>query len=174
MGDKRVHRHHLQKADQSNSNGTANKNCPNNLPADQKPQRIKEANTLAKEVTTKEAYDKPDLHIDPKFNLTSAQLSKLMQALAYEGICEQRTIKYKRNLNMVMDITHYVTEEAFGFLPSNKKIWKSTQDKDLPRTFRAFLWKTLHSMHKVGDYWENISNWEHRVICHHCDQNAME
>ena len=59
-------------------------------------------------------------------------------------------------------------------MPSDGKIWISTQDKDLLRTFRAFLWKMLYSMHKVGEYWENIPNWEHRAICYHCDQNAMD
>ena len=76
---------------------------------------IKEANALAKEGVTKETYNKPDLHVEPRFNLIGVQLFKLMQALAYEGICEQKTLKYKRNLDMVMDITCYVTEEAFGF-----------------------------------------------------------
>ena len=64
----------------------------------------KEAYALAKEGTYKEAYDEPDLSIEPKFNLTGAQLSELSQALAYEGICKQKTIKYKRGLDMVLDI----------------------------------------------------------------------
>ena len=65
----------------------------------------KEAYVLAKEGTYKETYDEPDLSIEPKFDLTGAQLSELSQALTYEGICEQKTLKYKRGLDMALDIT---------------------------------------------------------------------
>ena len=65
----------------------------------------KEAYALAKEGTYKETYDEPDLGIEPKFDLTGVQLSELSQALAYEGICKQRTLQYKRGLDMVLDIT---------------------------------------------------------------------
>ena len=61
----------------------------------------KETYTLAKEGVSKDTY----LRIEPKFDLTGVQLSELSQALAYEGICEQRTLKYKRGLDMVLDIT---------------------------------------------------------------------
>ena len=134
----------------------------------------KEAYALAKEGTYKETYDEPDLSIEPKFNLTRAQLSELSQALAYEGICEQRTLKYKRGLDMVLDIMRYAAEEAFGFLPPDEKIWKSIHNKDLPKRFRAFLWKALHNAHKVGEHWENIPNWEHRSVCKHCKQSVTD
>jgi len=65
----------------------------------------KEAYALAKEGTYKETYDEPDLSIEPKFDLAGAQLSEISQALAYEGICEQRTLKYKRGLDIALDIT---------------------------------------------------------------------
>lgn len=133
-----------------------------------------EADKLAREGALKDTFDEPDLEIDPKFNLTGAQLSKLTQALAYEGICEKKKLKYKRGLDMMMDITRYAIEDAFGVLPSDEKIWKSIQNKDLPRSFRAFLWKTLHNAHKVGGYWENIPNWEQRSICRHCERDATD
>ena len=53
--------------------------------------------------------------------------------------------------------------------PQVKKLWKSIQNKDLPKSFRGYLWKTLHNAHKIGSYWENIPDWEHR-----CEPNATD
>ena len=54
------------------------------------------ADALAKESTTKTTPDEPNLNIDPNFNLTSAQLLELTQALVYEGICKQKSLKHKK------------------------------------------------------------------------------
>ena len=62
------------------------------------------ANALAKEGAAKIMPDELDLNIDPKLNLTGAKLLELSQALAYEGICEQKHLKYKRGLDMMLDI----------------------------------------------------------------------
>ena len=59
---------------------------------------------LAKEGATKTIPDEPDLNIDPKFNLTGAQLSELTQALAYNGICKHKSLKSKRGLDMMLDM----------------------------------------------------------------------
>ena len=113
------------------------------------------ADALAKEDATKTTPDKPNLNIDTKFNLTGAQLLELTQALVYEGICKQRSLRYNRGLNIMLDITHFTSEDAFGTLPSDEKIWKSIHNKDLLRPFQTFLWKTLQNLHKVGECWEN-------------------
>ena len=52
--------------------------------------------------------------------------------------------------------------------------WENLENKDLPRTFCTFLWKMLYNAHKVGEYWENIPNWEHRSVCNQCDDNSMD
>ena len=130
------------------------------------------ANKLAHEGASKAFFDEPDLSIEQKFNLGRAQILVLIQALAYEGICKQKTLKYKRGLDMMLDITRHVIVDAFGVLPSDQKTWKSIHSKDLLRSFKAFLWKTLHNMHKVGNYWENIPNWEHQLICKSCNLGA--
>ena len=36
---------------------------------------------------------------------------------------------------MMLDITHYATEYAFGTLLSDEKIWKSIHDKNILRPF---------------------------------------
>ena len=68
----------------------------------------------------------------------------------------------------------YAIKDTFRVLPPDEKIWKSLQNKDLPRAFWSFLWKVLHNAHKVGEYWENIPNWEHRSVCNQCDDNTTD
>ena len=57
-----------------------------------------------------------------------------------------------------------------GNLPSDRQLWESIQNQDLPWMFRAFLWKAMHGVHKLGRFWENIPNFEHRVNCRDCGE----
>jgi hypothetical protein len=44
-------------------------------------------------------------------------------------------------------------EDTFGRHISEVEIWKAAFNKDFfPRTAQ-FLWKSLHSAHRVGKYW---------------------
>ena len=111
-----------------------------------------------------EVFDKPITEIDPRFNLTGAQLLKMTQTLAYQGICEMKKLRYKQGMACMLDITRYMVEEAFGSLPSNEAIWRLIQDKDILRSCQTFLWKALHNAHKVGSYWERITSHKHRSL----------
>ena len=73
-------------------------------------------------------------------------------------------------MKSMLDITRYTAEEAFRTLPSDEAIWKSIQGKDISRSCRTFLWKALHNVHKVGSYWERITNHGHRSLCHECGE----
>ena len=46
------------------------------------------AKDLAKAGAEKELHNKPNLEINPNFNLSGAQLMNMTQALAYRGICK--------------------------------------------------------------------------------------
>ena len=49
--------------------------------------------------------------------------------------------KKRQSMVIMLDITRYAVRNAFGSLPSDRQLWESIQDKDIPRAFRAFLWK---------------------------------
>ena len=91
---------------------------------------------MALEATSHEdkVFDEPITEIDPRFNLTGAQLTKMTQMLAYQGICETKKLRYKQGIACMLNITRYAVEEAFGSLPSDEAIWRSIQDKDIPRS----------------------------------------
>jgi hypothetical protein len=48
--------------------------------------------------------------------------------------------------------------------------------KDLSKKIRQFIFKAMHSAHRIGTYWTNIPTYEHRARCTHCnaDNESME
>ncbi|KAF7982921.1 hypothetical protein HWV62_25202 [Athelia sp. TMB] len=66
----------------------------------------------------------------------------------------------------------YGVELAFA---GSANIWKATLNKDVRRTVRTYLWKTLHRAYKIGKYWQNITGWEQREKCQVCgEEESME
>lgn len=140
-------------------------NGPNTQPG------IKEAKKLAMEATNHadEIFDELITDIDPRFNLTDAQLLKITQTLVYQGICETKKLRYNQGMMCMLDIIRYAVGDT------NEAIWKLIQDKDISRSCKTFLWKALHNAHKVGNYWEKITNYKHRCLCHECrNTNDLE
>jgi ribonuclease HI len=129
---------------------------------------IRNAMALAKQGVNKQAYDQINLDINPKFNLTGAQLSCLSQATAYQGILGMANPVVRCTTTINLDITRYAVQASTGHLPTDAMIWYSIRTKDISRTIRVFLWKLLHGTHKCGEYWNNIPNFEHRAICQIC------
>ena len=125
---------------------------------------------LADQGTQKDQLDEPDLQIDPRFNLTGAQLSALTQRLAYQGICGTKASKWRRGMAQMLDITRYATLAAFDTIPSDAAIWNTTKNKTFSKQFRTFLWKAIHKTQKIGEYWLNITNYEHRSQCGKCGE----
>ena len=127
-----------------------------------------EAKNLAVEGAEKELYDEPDLEINPKFNLTGAQLTCMTQALAYRGICEMKVIRNGQRMSQMLAITRHAINDITGYYPDISKVWKATRHRDFSKTYRTFIWKSIHSVHKIGTYWTQIPEFEHREKCPKC------
>lgn len=54
--------------------------------------------------------------------------------------------------------------------PTPTQIWNSIRNKDIPKSIRGFLWKSIHSAYKIRDFWENIPNFENRGRCGLCGE----
>jgi hypothetical protein len=81
--------------------------------------------------------------------------------------------KLKKRPRTVTNIekTKAEIEDAFGFIPTEEKIWKSMQNKDVTRQIRTFLWKTTHDAYVVGTHWlreTNSQEKKERSECQHC------
>jgi hypothetical protein len=49
-------------------------------------------------------------------------------------------------------------------------IWLSIRNRDITRTIRDYLWKSIHGALKIGSYWTNIPGYEDRGSCTHCGE----
>ncbi|KAF9037437.1 hypothetical protein BJ165DRAFT_1353537 [Panaeolus papilionaceus] len=65
-------------------------------------------------------------------------------------------------------VRHAILEEQ-KILPNDKHIWYSLRNKDISKKIRAFMWTGMHDAHKIGEYWSNKTNYEHRGRCRLCD-----
>ena len=119
--------------------------------------------------------EKMDLITPANFVHTGAKLSCMSQAELYKGILEQETTKERQGTKIQLDITRWAVQDLNSQQPTNAKIWKSIQNKDITRSIRELLWKCLHNAHKCGKFWEKIPNFEQRSICPSCKiEESME
>lgn len=52
--------------------------------------------------------------------------------------------------------------------PKPGAIWKAIRGKAIARSIQVFLWKTIHSAHKIGSFWKHIKGHEERQNCAVC------
>ncbi|KAJ7078702.1 hypothetical protein B0H15DRAFT_788723 [Mycena belliarum] len=102
--------------------------------------------------------------------LPGAKLASLTQATAYAGIRELKTaVTRKASDNNVKQVTLAIQCE-YNYLPSAAQVWKSIRHKDFTRQVKNFLWKSLHSAHRIGSFWNHIPECEARGVCQFCDE----
>ncbi|KAG1759797.1 hypothetical protein EV702DRAFT_985928 [Suillus placidus] len=52
--------------------------------------------------------------------------------------------------------------------PTSDQVWSSIRNKDIPKSIRGFLWKSLHGAYKIGKFWDNIPQYKIRGQCGLC------
>jgi ribonuclease HI len=126
------------------------------------------ADVLAGEAAEREETDEMDMNIPVEFNLSGAKLCAMTQALAYKEISRRkRTEPRRRTLENMTKIQTAVKDYA-GSTPTTINVWKSREHEDLRLPLRQFIYKSIHSVHKIGEYWENIPGYRSWGICSHC------
>ncbi|KAJ7874853.1 hypothetical protein B0H13DRAFT_1632951 [Mycena leptocephala] len=107
---------------------------------------------------------------DPALILRGAKLQKLTQAIAYARIRERKTpVVRKSTSDNITQVTTAI-KNIFNHSPTPAQIWKSIRHKDFTRQVKNFLWKSLHSSHRIGAFWKHIPECEERAICQFCDE----
>ncbi|KAJ7488206.1 hypothetical protein FB451DRAFT_1025532 [Mycena latifolia] len=102
--------------------------------------------------------------------LQGAKLSALTQKIAYAGIKEFKAeITWKASDNNVKQVA-LATRREFNRLPTAAQVWRSIRHKDFTRQVKNFLWKSLHSAHRIGSFWKHIPECEERGVCQFCDE----
>ncbi|KAJ6596403.1 hypothetical protein DFH09DRAFT_894212, partial [Mycena vulgaris] len=111
---------------------------------------------LAREGCHRQEVNNISLEVKRSLQLRGAKLSTLTQATVYAGIKELRaSVTRKASDNNVKQVTLAIRTE-FNLFPSTAQVWKSTRHKDFSRQIKNFLWKSLHSAHRIGSFWKHI------------------
>ncbi|KAJ7834276.1 hypothetical protein B0H13DRAFT_1653372 [Mycena leptocephala] len=101
---------------------------------------------------------------DPTFTLRGAKLKKLTQAIAYAGIRKRKAPVVRKS--SVNNVTQVITaiKNNFNHSPTPAQVWKSIRHKDFTHQVKDFLWKSLHSAHRIGAFWKHIPECEERNL----------
>ncbi|KAJ7163036.1 hypothetical protein C8R46DRAFT_1164174 [Mycena filopes] len=128
-----------------------------------------EAGRLAK-LGCKEEPKEVRVDFDLTLQLNGAKLLTLTQTIAYVGIKELRgAVSRKATDNNVKQIKA-ATQQTFNRIPTTPQIWKSLRDRDLTRQVKNFLWKSVHSAHRIGNFWTHIPDCRERAVCKFCNE----
>ncbi|KAJ7663723.1 hypothetical protein DFH06DRAFT_986691 [Mycena polygramma] len=130
-----------------------------------------EAAALARQGCLDAAPEKVNFDIRPELRLQGVKLSTLTQAIAYAGIKESKeAVSRKASDNNVKQVTSEI-ERIFDRIVTPTQVWRSIRHRDFSRQLKNFLWKSLHSAHRIGErFWKHIPNCEERGICQFCDE----
>lgn len=135
------------------------------------PKIKKRVSELAKSGSQKRTHDNISTEIKPEFRLSGVKLQIGNQRLFYQAIRKYKTKPHQRR-SMQMNLTkiQYTICDINSCTPTPMQIWNSIRNKDIPKSIRGFLWKSIHSTYKIRDFWENIPNFENRGRCELCGE----
>jgi len=135
-----------------------------------------EADRLASEGANKPpTLETSNLDHPQGLTATGAMLSKLEQRDFYRIIEESKSIPTRKRSDRIIGMIQACIQETFDMAPTTENVWEATKHKDFNRKTRDFMWKSAQHAYKIGEYWQNIDNYEHRGICPICDvQEDME
>lgn len=128
-----------------------------------------EADKLATQGISK---TKPDYtQNNPIGRISGIKLANLTQSIVYKALLEeQKSMPTKGTLRNIERIQEEIVDIS-DLTPKTDAIWKNLkQNKNLYRTHREFIFKTIKNIQKVGEYWAKIPNYEGRANCDTCGQ----
>ncbi|KAI9070134.1 RnaseH-domain-containing protein [Trametes sanguinea] len=100
--------------------------------------------------------------------MEGAKLSGITQKLAYRFIRRSKQASGRRATDRVTARILATLNEDWKLFPTAERLWKNLLRDDVRRSMRNFMWKSMHHVLKVGEYWENIPGYEHRAVCALC------
>ena len=129
-----------------------------------------ESDRLAKEGAEKQIPDILDLTIPQEFDLQGAKLSTLTQSIAYQGILQNKNTPDRTSTSRNLRMTRVALAIYTHSLETDETLWNNLRHKDIRTKIRQFLYKAMHGTQKIGDFWKDINNFEHRQSCGTCGE----
>jgi hypothetical protein len=57
-------------------------------------------------------------------------------------------------------------------MEKDSAIWEKSQHPDIRKPIQNFLYRALHHSLRIGGFWDNIKNYEHRAHCMLCSDDT--
>jgi len=123
---------------------------------------------LAKDGAANPVENEMDLSIPNHFNVQGTKLASLMQSIAYKGILEmKRTLLHpssSSNIQRAREAIERITRNE----ETDATIWLSIRKAPIRYKISQFLYKTMHKVFKIGEYWNRIPKVADRSLCATC------
>ncbi|KAJ6518375.1 hypothetical protein DFH09DRAFT_940035 [Mycena vulgaris] len=132
--------------------------------------KCKQASVIAKDAIENECETYVETSVPENLLLRGAKLSTLTQAMAYQGIRELQRVPIRKTTEDYLGAIRLAVKSQNGHAPSPAKIWCSIRHKDISRTIKTWLWKSIHGAHRVGSYWSHIPECGARATCSFCEE----
>ncbi|KAJ6453023.1 hypothetical protein DFH09DRAFT_964120 [Mycena vulgaris] len=130
----------------------------------------KDAAAAARREIVSEPHNNIPLSLPAGVALRGAKLSKLTQAVAYQGIRALKEIPSRQSTDCNIALIQEFLKTRSGHAPTPDKIWGAIRHKDITSTVKSWLWKSIHGAHRIGKYWTHIPGFEDRATCTHCGE----
>jgi ribonuclease HI len=127
-----------------------------------------EADRLAAEGATHPPINHLELAAPYGLVYSGSKLSAMTQKNIYLGIKATKLPQDRPAAMGMLDISKGAIKDMTNKSPTEEAIWQSLHNKDLSRPLRYFLWKCMHKVHKIGNFWDHIPNKEHYSQCPTC------
>ena len=127
-----------------------------------------QSDRLAREGASNPILHALDLHILNRFNVQGAKLVALTQAIAYKGIRERKPIPLRQSSSINTQLAREAIERYTGKDETDATIWLGIRKKPLRPKIRQFLFRAMHEVFMIGNYWSHIQAVEERRLCTTC------
>lgn len=109
-----------------------------------------------------------DTEIDLMFENPGIPLAQGSQRLFTKIIRKLRPKPQRKYTFVNPDRIRCSIQEASCYTPSDEMIWKSIRSATLQCLTREFLWKCIHNIFRVGDFWLHTETLTVRAECRVC------
>ncbi|KAJ6469855.1 hypothetical protein C8R45DRAFT_778037, partial [Mycena sanguinolenta] len=109
-----------------------------------------------------------DTEIDIMFNCPGVLLKNGTQRYFTRAINAQKPLAYRKSTVRNLDRMRCSIKEVSNYIPTDEAIWTSLRSTDIQRKTRNFLWKCVHNIFRLGDFWKHIDNLQIFGLCPHC------
>ena len=127
-----------------------------------------QSDALAKEGATKNEADNLPLEIPIDYDLQGAKLATMTQALTYKGIRLQNPPQPRPTTIRNMELTKAALNDFTRSRETDTTIWKGLRKNAIQPRVQQFLYKSMHGVYKIGNFWTNIPGYEDRGQCPRC------